>query len=160
MCRKHFRVAVRMLAASSTSCCLFLGNWAFLTSAFSFSSLTFSNCFFASLNFLISLKYKQNKQPFSGMSSAVWNQLCQGQPPIRGPRTQFHRSPSEHISVFQGLAFNPYILCPPQDQTRTHSTTTGAPWSQNLSVLERRHKAGTEARLKGKDNNVQDNEVN
>lgn len=59
MCRKHFRVAVKILVASSTSCCLFLWTWAFFTRAFSFSSLTFSNCFFASLNFLISLWKKE-----------------------------------------------------------------------------------------------------
>lgn len=55
MCRKHLRVAVRMLVASSTSCCLLRGAWAFLISAASFSSLTLSNCFLASLNLRRSL---------------------------------------------------------------------------------------------------------
>lgn len=68
MCLKHLRVAVRMLVASSTSCCLLRGAWAFLVSAASFSSLTLSNCFLASLNLRMSLEGEG--------SGYIWSTCC------------------------------------------------------------------------------------
>lgn len=57
---------LRAPAASSISCGLFLGAWAFLTCAISMSSRTLSKCFLVSLNLRTSLTDRNVKKTESG----------------------------------------------------------------------------------------------
>lgn len=66
---------LRAPAASSISCGLFLGAWAFLTCAISMSSRTLSKCFLVSLNLRTSLTDRNVKKTKSGSAQEVRGQV-------------------------------------------------------------------------------------